>query len=107
MSIIYTVDCTAWKVILVDNSLVSFVLLAENPAGCFGPPPESSQNAPLLNLLVPQKNLLLIPPCHRQGWEPLDGGPVPPEPRLYPVCLSSRLQQGYNGVERAEFQRRE
>ncbi len=26
---------------------------------------------------------------------------------LAAVCLSSRLQQGYNGVERAEFQRRE
>jgi hypothetical protein len=26
---------------------------------------------------------------------------------LFFVCLSSRLQRGYNGVERAEFQRRE
>jgi|LakMenEpi03Aug12_release.lakeMendotaPanAssembly.Ray.scaffolds.fasta_scaffold4140803_1 hypothetical protein len=42
------------------DSLESVILLAENPAGCFGPPPDISQNAPLLNLLVPQKNLLLI-----------------------------------------------
>jgi hypothetical protein len=27
--------------------------------------------------------------------------------KLSCVCLSSRLQRGYNGVERAEFQRRE
>ncbi len=43
------------------DSLVSFILLAENPAGSFGAPPDISQNAPLLNLLVPQKNLLFIP----------------------------------------------
>ncbi len=54
-------DCTLSS--MKGDSLVSFVLLAENPAGSFGAPRDISQNAPLLNLLVPQKHLLLIPPA--------------------------------------------